>query len=671
MNKVHFRKLVDVDRLQELLEDLYHLTGVASAVLDVDENVLTAIGWQEVCTRFHRHHPETLERCRKSDAYIKTHLGKCPEGYVDYRCRNGLWDVAMPIFIEGKHLATFFTGQFFYEEDPPDIDFFKAQAEQFGFDQTEYVKAVRQVPVHSREYIRNFMTYCRGLVRLIGETGLKNLRLMEEVEKREKTEKEAAFFRFIVENAQDPVYVLDPAEGFRMYYANPAACAHYGWDLETLRKMRIPDWDPVFDMARIPEMRENLKENEMVRFETLHRVASGELVPVEVTSTYLEYEGRELAIGHFYDIRERKAMEAALQESQHRMIEAQRIAKVGNWSWDLCGRLLSASQECLRILGTSPKTFPETEAELIDRICPEDRPRVKAAFRRLGVEKKAIAIEYRLLCPKGQEIVIREQREMACDEQGGPSEFFGTIQDITEQVRMAEALREKDLLLLQQSRMAAMGEMISYITHQWRQPLQLISLLMQHLETEQQLGKVDEQSLSRAVQQILDLVEHMAVTLDDFRDFFRTDKRREPFDLKEAIGKILRFSAADMSLHQIEVVFDAPEGMAALGYGNEFSHVMLNILYNARDALVANRSENRRIRVGLRREGVRKAITIRDNAGGIPETVREKLFEPYFTTKKNGTGIGLYISKIIVEKRFNGTLSARNVKDGAEFRIEI
>jgi C4-dicarboxylate-specific signal transduction histidine kinase len=222
------------------------------------------------------------------------------------------------------------------------------------------------------------------------------------------------------------------------------------------------------------------------------------------------------------------------------------------------------------------------------------------------------------------------------------------------------------MLLLQQSRMAAMGEMISYIAHQWRQPLHLVNLLVQNLESD-----LEQDQRMRIVDQIMNLIEHMSSTVDDFRGFFRTDKETEPFDLKEAIRKIVDFVAADMSMHNIEILFDAEDGLIAMGYGNEYSHVLLNILNNAKEALLERGIQAPRIHIRLFRDWDRKVVTVRDNAGGIPETIREQLFDPYFTTKKNGTGIGLFISKIIIERRLNGSLTVRNVEDGAEFRIEI
>lgn len=664
-----FSQLVPVSQLQQLLEAQFKLLGVPCAILDNHERVLVSVGWQRICTEFHRRHPQTVVRCRQSEASVKDHLDQGRPGYHNYRCQNGLWDVAVPIFIDNRHLATFFAGQFFYDDEPPDRETFRAQAIHFGFDEDNYLAAMEDVPSFSRDYIRDVMNYCRSLLEMVAETGLKNLRLDREVQKRKKSEKEASFFRYLVENTRDPIYALDLNNRFRMFYVNAAACTHFGWDRTTMLQMRVPDWDPEFDLARLSELHQQVQQWDQVRAETMHLTASGDRVPVEVTASYLEFDGRELLVGSFHDISERKAMEAALKEREHNLVEAQRIARVGNWVWDLHSRLQAASAECWRLLGASAESFAGNEAALLELICTEDRERVRSAISGLLRERRPCTVEYRLRRSDGTNIVVRDQRELVFDESDKPSGVVGTIQDITEQVRLAEELRKKDLLLQQQSRMAAMGEMINYIAHQWRQPLHLLTLLLYNLVPTADGGGSDEQR--RIVAQAEDLLQHMSSTVDDFSKFFRTDRGPMPFDLHEVVGKMLKLIAVDLEKHRIKTVFEAEDGLIVTGYGNEFSHVLLNILNNAKQALVDAGVAAPHIHIHMFTEKGKKVVIIRDNAGGVPETVRRQLFEPYFTTKESGTGIGLYIAETIIQKRMQGSISARNTGDGLEFRIEL
>ena len=139
-------ELVDIGELRELCESFTALTGAVMAILDLDGNILISTGWQEICTRFHRAHSATALRCRESDTVLAGRL-KEGESYNVYRCRNGLVDVAIPIMIDGEHVANFFTGQFFLEA--PDKDYFVHQAEEFGFNKGAYLEALGRVPIFS------------------------------------------------------------------------------------------------------------------------------------------------------------------------------------------------------------------------------------------------------------------------------------------------------------------------------------------------------------------------------------------------------------------------------------------------------------------------------------------------------------------------------------------
>ncbi len=260
----------------------------------------------------------------------------------------------------------------------------------------------------------------------------------------DKTCDEASFFRTLIEFTRDPVYVLDPNDGFRMVYANNAACRHFGLAREQLLTMRIPDWDPVFDMENIGALLEELKNGKPMHFETMHRISSGELIPVEVTCNYLKHEGRELTAGYFYDIRERKAMETALRESEHNLIEAQRIAHVGNWSRDISGNFISASKECNRILGFTGKGFPATSAELLKRIHPDDHDKYRAAVEGLLKTSLQYSTEYRILLEHETIRIVHEKGEIVLDQYGKPVRIIGTVQDITERKQIEDALSKSE-----------------------------------------------------------------------------------------------------------------------------------------------------------------------------------------------------------------------------------
>jgi len=176
MRLMKLRDLVDLDELRELCESFTALTGAVTAVLDLDGNILVATGWQRICTQFHRAHPQTALRCRQSDTILAGCLGR-GESYNVYRCQNGLVDVAVPIHVGGEHVANFFTGQFFFE--PPDIDYFRRQAEEFGFDEAAYLAALAEAPIFTERQVRSMMDFLTRLARVMGEMGLARVRQQE------------------------------------------------------------------------------------------------------------------------------------------------------------------------------------------------------------------------------------------------------------------------------------------------------------------------------------------------------------------------------------------------------------------------------------------------------------------------------------------------------------
>jgi C4-dicarboxylate-specific signal transduction histidine kinase len=231
-------------------------------------------------------------------------------------------------------------------------------------------------------------------------------------------------------------------------------------------------------------------------------------------------------------------------------------------------------------------------------------------------------------------------------------------------------LRQKDQTLIQQNRLAAMGEMINNIAHQWRQPLNLISLIIQGLP---ECKDLSQDKLDHEIERIMGIILYMSQTIDDFRYFFRQDKEKTRFTANQAVAKAVEFINPGMNDKGISIAITEQPEVCIFGHSNEYAQVLLNILSNARDALVERSVASPRIDISISRTEERSVVTITDNGGGISPEIMPRIFDPYFTTKEKmqGTGIGLYMSKIIIEQNMGGSLTARNTKDGVAFRIEV
>lgn len=240
-------------------------------------------------------------------------------------------------------------------------------------------------------------------------------------------------------------------------------------------------------------------------------------------------------------------------------------------------------------------------------------------------------------------------------------------------LQAVEALREKEQMLIHQSRQAAMGEMVGNIAHQWRQPLNKLGLLTQRVALFYDSPSFTKEFLDTSVANAMEIIQHMSKTIDDFREYYRPDKEKEPFSVREAIMNSLSLLEGNFQNPTIRVIINDTDDPVINGYKNEFTQVILNILINARDAIVARTPDDAQIIITLCNENGCPAVTVADNAGGIPDEIITKIFDPYFTTKgpQAGTGLGLFMSKAIIEKNMGGTLSVRNANGGAEFRIEM
>jgi len=227
--------------------------------------------------------------------------------------------------------------------------------------------------------------------------------------------------------------------------------------------------------------------------------------------------------------------------------------------------------------------------------------------------------------------------------------------------------RKKDKQLLEQSRMAQMGEMMSMIAHQWRQPLSAISSTSAGINLKAKLNKLDKTTCIELTDKISDYAQHLSSTINDFRDFFKPNKERKETTFTELLNGVLKIVEVSIENKNIKIIKKFSSNKTFHTYPNEIKQVILNLLHNAEDILIEKNIENPQIEINT----YENKITISDNGGGIDENIIDKVFDPYFSTKKqkNGTGLGLYMSKTIIEEHCSGKLCVHNDENGAVFTI--
>ncbi len=245
-------------------------------------------------------------------------------------------------------------------------------------------------------------------------------------------------------------------------------------------------------------------------------------------------------------------------------------------------------------------------------------------------------------------------------------------QRVFEEIKKNE---EKQKLLFWHSRMASLGQMLANIAHQWRQPLTELNLTLFNMKKASINN--NEKKVDELYKESKTLIASMSSTIEDFTNFFNPQKEKKSFEIKDAINEALVILRKVIEIENIHIQIDVPIDYKVIGVSNELSQVIVNLIQNSKDAFVQNKIDNKTIIISLKenqqKEKKYALLEIKDNAGGIEKENIEKVFDPYFTTKykSQGTGLGLFMSKMIIEKSLEGELSHENVDDGSTFKIKL
>jgi PAS domain S-box-containing protein len=346
-------------------------------------------------------------------------------------------------------------------------------------------------------------------------------------------------------------------------------------------------------------------------------------------------------------------------------------------------RMVYINRSYERIYGKTVDSLYENPESYIECIHPDDLPDLTLRYRNVTVPKNNI--KHRVINRQTGEIRWVLSRYAPIKNKDGEIVFIsGIISDITPLVDAENEKAVQKQIIAQQAKFASLGEMVGAISHQWRQPLNTLYLYMQLLE---ESGNKEE--TAKYIEESMKLIDHMSETIDDFRDFFKSNRQPEPFDAPRTVMQILRMLAPQMKVHNIAYHvnctcerrsfscsnnFDPgnpPCRNLVTGIVNEFKHAILNIIQNAKEALTEQNRPERDIYIDMSACGGKFLISITDSAGGIDNAFLPHIFEAYSSAKKEGTGMGLYMTKTIIEEKMQGKIWAENAEIGAKLVIEL
>ena len=351
--------------------------------------------------------------------------------------------------------------------------------------------------------------------------------------------------------------------------------------------------------------------------------------------------------------------------------ETQHLAKMGTIRKDLINDKYWASKEFYNIFNIPQDN--ELSIEKILQNVDSEFKNILINFLKKSEEYKGKSVNndiaiIKLNLNNGISKYIEINLSYIFDENNNPIERQSIVQDVTEKVLAKQEKEKQDIIFMQQSKLASMGEMIGAIAHQWRQPLNELSIRIQKLKYNYAKEQVDEKFIYEFIQKNKKTIDFMSKTIDDFRNFFRIDKEKNDFHIRNAIEEVINIQNAQLKNHNIELEFIG-EDFIYSGFKTEFQQVIMNLISNSKDALVSNKINQPKIKIELKNN----IITVEDNGGGIKNDIINRVFEPYFTTKEqgDGTGMGLYMSKMIIEDNMHGKINIINNKNGILITIKL
>lgn len=445
LGDIELADILDIDSVESIMQNFYHLTKIPMAIIDLKGEVLIGIGWQDICTKFHRIHPDTCGFCIESDTQLTKDIS--PGETRLYKCKNNMWDVATPIIVNNQHLGNIFTGQFFFEDEPLDQDVFLIQAKKYKFNEVEYLDALKQVPRFNRQKLAEGMQFLAKLAEMISKLSYSNIKLAKSIAQNndliaslKQSEDSLSRYKLLSEYSRDMIFFVKP-DG-KIIEANASAASYYGYTQDELLQLSIYDLRASETINQIPSQLSQANESNIL-FETFHKRKDGTVFPVEVSSSGTDMFGERILMSIVRDITDRKNSEQALlaseEEYRQRAEEVETImnlAPVAIW--------VAHDASCNDITGNkvAEQFYEAMEGENVSagttdvrrffrggtELTPEELPMQYAAAHNVDVKDS----ELEVLLPSGEWRIIWGYATPLRDAQGEVRGCVGAFIDITQ-----------------------------------------------------------------------------------------------------------------------------------------------------------------------------------------------------------------------------------------------
>ena len=640
--------IININEIQSIMDDFYHLTNMVTAILDLEGNIIEKTGWQDICSMFHRTHPETASNCTKSDLFLTKNLK--PGEYSSYKCKNGLWDIVTPLYVNNTHLGNIYTGQFFYDNEDIDEKFFIKQAEKYGFDKVPYLDALHRVPRYSRETVDHLMQFLVKFTAYISKISLFNIQLEKEIHERKKIEttlkSREAHLQTLIRTIPDLIWLKDEHGVYQLCnsiferFFNAKEKEIIGkTDYDFVNK-ELADFFRSFD-EKAMTMGETIKFEEEITF-----ADNGYRAILETTKTPIYREDGEiigvLGIGH--DITERKQAE----KEKEQMMSAIEQSSESIVITDKDGIILYINPSFEKGTGYTNKEIIGKNPRLL-KSGKHDKKFYSDMWGTISSGKNWHG---RFINKRKDGNFITEEVSISpvVDKSGNIINYVSVRRDITEYLNMEQEKTRLEEQYAQAQKVESIGRLAGGVAHDLNNLLSPIlgysELLLDDLKSDESSIKQIEQIIRAGlaakdlVHQLLafsrkQTLEYLPINLNDaVKGFEKLIRRtiREDIDIKTILYPDILTVMADIG--QIE-------------------QVIMNLAVNAADAMpnggrltiettLSELDENDLKVEQLAQPGKYAVLAVSDTGSGMDQAVLNHLFEPFYSTKgEHGTGLGL------------------------------